>query len=158
MRRTSLSFLAMMLICVFFFAKGPDTSASSSTGEKIISIEKQLWEAWKNKDGGVFDANLSPEAVNAFDSGILDKADTVKDISSGGCDVKDYSLGSERITWLNKTTALLTYKVLVHATCNGQPVPEHIIVGAVYVKRGGKWLQAFHQETPAASASQEMRH
>jgi uncharacterized protein DUF4440 len=152
MRRFLLPLLVLLMTCSFSFAKGDSGAASTSADEKIISIEKQLWEAWANKNGKTFEDNFSPEALVAFDTGIFDKTTTVKDISSSSCVVKDYALSGEKVTWLDKTTALLTFKSALHATCNGHPIPEHYICSSVYVKRGTKWRLAFHQETAAAPA------
>jgi Domain of unknown function (DUF4440) len=152
MRRLFVPRIVLLMICALSFAKGVSGIASTSADEKIISLEKQLWEAWRNKDGKTFEDNLSPDTLLAVDTGIFDKTATVRDISSSNCDVKDYALSGEKVTWLDKTTALLTYKSALHATCNGQPIPEHYICSSVYVKRGTKWLSAFHQETAAVPA------
>jgi hypothetical protein len=152
MRRLSVLLIVLLMIWTCSFAKGNSGIASTSADEKIISIEKQLWEAWSKRNGKTFEDNFSPDALVAFDTGIFDKTATVKDISSSNCDVKDYALSGEKITWLDKTTALLTFKSAVHATCDGKPIPEHYICSSVYVKRGTRWLLAFHQETAAAPA------
>jgi hypothetical protein len=152
MRRLWVPLIVLLMICALSFAKGDSGTAPTSAGEKIISIEKQLWEAWAKSDGKTFEDNLSPDALVAFDTGISDKTATIKDINLTNRDVKDYALSDEKVTWLDKTTALLTFKGATHATCNGRPIPEHFICSSVYVKRGTKWLQAFHQETAAAPA------
>jgi hypothetical protein len=152
MRRHSVLLIVLCVIWAWSLAKADSVTASTSAGEKIISIEKQLWEAWSKRNGKTFEDNFSPDALVTFDTGIFDKTATVKDISSSNCDVKDYALSGEKITWLDKTTALLTFKSAVHATCDGKPIPEHYICSSVYVKRGTRWLVAFHQETAAAPA------
>jgi hypothetical protein len=152
MRRLWVPLIVLVMIWTPSFAKGGSGAASTSADEKIISIEKQIWEAWAKKDGKTFEDNLSPDALVAFDTGISDKTAAVKDIRSSDCEVKDYALSDEKVTWLDKTTALLTFKGATHATCNGKPIPEHFICSSVYVKRGTKWLLAFHQETAAAPA------
>jgi hypothetical protein len=71
--------------------------------------------------------------------------------------VKDYALSGEKVTWLDKTTALLTLNSAVQATCKGKPIPEHYICSSVYVKRGTRWLLAFHQETAAPPPGQAQK-
>jgi hypothetical protein len=149
MRRLSVPLIMLWMIWALSFAEGDGGTASTSGDEKIISIEKQLWEAWAKKNGKTFEDNFSPDALVALETGIFDKTATVKDINSSNCDVKDYALSGEKVTWLDKTTALLTFKSAVHATCNEKPIPEHYICSSIYVKRGTKWLLAFHQETAA---------
>ena len=38
--------------------KAKPASGASATDQKIIDLEKSLWEAWKNKDAKPFDAGL----------------------------------------------------------------------------------------------------
>jgi len=53
---------------------------------------------------------------------------------------------------LSKDVALLTYRYAHDAVCGGNPEASPLWASTVYVKRGGKWLIAFHQEIPAAQA------
>jgi hypothetical protein len=49
-----------------------------------------------------------------------------------------------------KDMALLTYKAEQHVTCGGTAAPVNIVATSMWIRRGGKWYAAFHQETPAA--------
>lgn len=115
----------------------------------IIATEKKLWEAWKNKDYKVFKANLSVDSVMITDSGVSDKATALKDLEAVPCDVKTYELSDLKVTFLNDSAAILTYKSTQDATCGGQQVPAAVWSSSAYVRRGGKWLAASHQETTA---------
>jgi hypothetical protein len=53
---------------------------------------------------------------------------------------------------LSKETALLTYRYTYDIVCAGKPEAGPLWATTVYVKRGGKWLIAFHQEIPAVQA------
>ena len=63
--------------------------------------------------------------------------------------MKSFELSDLKVTFLNSSAALLTYKAISDATCAGQPVPPTVWASSAYVMRGGKWLAASHQETPA---------
>ena len=124
----------------------PASSAASSTDQKIIDLEKSLWEAWKNKDSKPFDAALAPNFSEVDNTGTYDRAAALD--ASTKCDVKDYSLSDSKVTWISKDTALLSFKANMHATCMGQAPPENVNASSVYVKQNGKWLEAFHSEVP----------
>ena len=68
------------------------------------------------------------------------------------CDLKDYAIIDPRVTWLNKETVLLTYRMTLHDICEGQPVPERVIANTVFVRQQGKWREAFHSEVPQSAA------
>ena len=115
----------------------------------IISTEKKLWEAWKNKDTKPFKATLSSDSIMISDMGVANKASAIKDLEGAGCDVKSYELTDVKVLFLNSSAALVTYKATQDATCGGQQVPAAVWASSAYVMRGGKWLAASHQETPA---------
>jgi len=139
--------------------KDKDTNKASATDQKLIDLEKSMWEAWKNKDSKPFDANLAPNFTGVDVGGMSDKASSISYITTK-CDVKDYALSDSKVTWLNKDTALLTYKAAQHATCNGKASPENILASSVFVKQNGKWWESFHSEVPveAGQAMGGMQH
>ena len=49
---------------------------------------------------------------------------------------------------LDENAALLTYTAMQDAVCNGETIPAKVRASVNYVKRGGKWLEAFYMETP----------
>ena len=115
----------------------------------IIATEKKLWEAWKNKDIKPFKAYLSIDAVMIADAGVATKAMALKDLEDMPCEVKSYELSDLKVTFLNSSAALLTYKSTQDATCGGTQVPPAVWASSAYVMRSGKWLAISHQETPA---------
>ena len=127
-------------------------SADSSVREALIALEKQAWEAWKTRDGKFVEGFVLEEGINVGDSGVQRKAAVVKDISSSNCEVRSYSLENFDVVMLDANTAILTFKANQDATCGGKAVPAAVWASTVFVKRGGKWLIAFHQETPATAS------
>jgi hypothetical protein len=115
----------------------------------IISTEKKLWEAWKNKQSKVFKTYLSADSVMIGDAGVATKAEAVKELEDMACEIKSYELSEIKVLFLNNDAALMTYKAAQDGTCGGQPVPPAVWASSAYVKRGGKWFAASHQETPA---------
>jgi hypothetical protein len=116
--------------------------------KSLIASEKKLWEAFKNKDPKPFKATLTPDSVGVGEMGVQSKADLLKEITSGGCDIKSFSLSDFKLTTIDGNAAVLTYKGVTEGTCGGTAIPT-VWASTVYVRRGGKWLAAAHQETPA---------
>lgn len=128
--------------------KGGVDTRNDSVKETLIALEKQAWEGWKNKDGKFFQSFLSEDTIAVSSSGVDNKAKIVSDISSSNCEVRSYSLDNFNLVMLDKNTAILTFKGVQDFTCGGKAGPPMVWGSSVYVKRGGKWLNAFHQETP----------
>jgi hypothetical protein len=129
-------------------AKPKPAMSKKALERKLISVEKSLWEAFKNKDASPFEKNLSSDSFQLDGSGLTMKADVLKSI--GGCDVKDYSLTDFKVTSVTGGGSLVTYKATVHGSCGGQAIPEVVYASSLWVSRGGKWQALFHQESAAA--------
>jgi hypothetical protein len=116
---------------------------------QIIAREKASWQEWKNKNGAWFQTNLSDEFLGVHDTGVGNKTETVKSIAAD-CDVKSFTLDNFKFVMMGKDTALLNYAATQDAVCSGTPMPERVRASAVYVNRGGKWMQTFYSEVEAA--------
>ena len=127
----------------------PKPAMSRAQSQKIIiATEKKLWEAWKNKNIKQFKATLASDSVMIGDTGVANKTEALKALEAP-CEVKSYELSDIKVTFLNSSAALITYKAVTDATCGGVPVPPNVWASSAYVMRGGKWLAASHQETTA---------
>ncbi len=124
-------------------------SSKKTDDEKIIDLEKQGWEAIKNKDWNAFGSLLSEDFVNVDDDGITTGRSEVVKLTSN-LNLTDYSLEESKVVMLSKDVALLTYKATEKGSSKGQDLPSKpFYMSSAYVKRGGKWVNVFFQETLA---------
>ncbi len=130
-------------------SQGKTDNKTDSVETYIIALERQGWEAWKNKDTAFFQTSLTDDAlsVNAF--GIFEKAEILE--YYGSCEVKSYSLDDFKFRMLDENSALITFTAAQDAVCGGEKNPSSVRATSVYVKRGGKWLNTFYTETGASS-------
>ena len=82
-----------------------------------------------------------------FGNGIRNKAAVIA-ATSTECKVKSFSLSNFQFVMLNKDAVLMTYTALQDAVCGGTTNAPKVQASVNYVKRGGKWLEAFYTETP----------
>ena len=115
----------------------------------IVATEKKLWEAWKAKNIKVFNTYLSADSVMIGDAGVANKTESLKELEGLSCEIKSYDLSDIKVVFLNGDAALMTYKATQDGTCGGTAIPSAVWASSAYVKRGGKWFAASHQETPA---------
>ena len=127
-------------------------SGNAAAEQKLVEMEKSLWEAWKNHDSGAFQKALIPESVNVTAIGIQGTEQAVKDAGSSDCKVNSYSLEDAKSTWVDKDTVLLTYKATEDVVCASQKLPSAVWASSLWVKKGNEWKAAFHQETPVQSS------
>jgi Domain of unknown function (DUF4440) len=114
---------------------------------QIIALEKAGWEAWKNNNADWFKANTTEECLWINAEGITDKTQMIKSTSMD-CNVKTVSLDNFKFVVLNENAVLLTYVAMQDGYCGDKKLAEKIRASVNYVKRGGKWLEAFYMETP----------
>jgi hypothetical protein len=142
--------LLMIAIGVSTVAFGQKTMSKDAKVEaQIIALEKAGWEAWKNKNAAWFQTNLTDDALLVNSQGVSDKAQVVKTTPTS-CAVKSYSLDNFKFVTLNKDAALMTYTATQDAVCDGKTIAPNVRASVVYVRRGGKWLEALYMETPIA--------
>jgi uncharacterized protein (TIGR02246 family) len=60
----------------------------------------------------------------------------------------EYTISALRVKPLTQDVALASHHATINGTYQGREVPSPVQVTTVWVKRGGKWLEAFYQETP----------
>ncbi len=123
-------------------------SKDSKVETQIIALEKQGWEAWKNKNAAWFQTNLAEDALQVNGGGVLNKSQIVK-ITGTDCEIKSFSLDNFKFLMLDKNSALITFTGMQDGVCSGKTIPAKVHSTSVYVKRGGKWLNALYTETPA---------
>ena len=136
----------LALVCLAIASREATASESDDVKEHLIKLEKQSWEAWKNRDGKFFQDFLSDDHVEVGFGGLTNKAAVVAFVGSPVCTVKSYKLDRFEMRMLDKDTALITYWEEQDTVCNKQ-VPSPCWVSSLYVKRGDKWLNVFYQQT-----------
>jgi hypothetical protein len=125
------------------------SSTNANLKETLVNLEKKSWEAWKHRDGSFFQDFLSDDHIELYSSGASNKAAVVATVNSPTCVVNDYAVDKFELTMVNEDCALLTYYAKQDTTCGGKAVPSPAWVSSLYVRRGGRWLNAFYQQTPA---------
>ena len=142
--------LNILLVTLVFNTAGfaqTTISKNKKLEAKIIALEKSGWNAWKKKDAGWFKANTTGEFLSINSDGISNKAQVVKSTPID-CNVTSFSLDNFKFVMLNEHVVLLTYTSIQDGECGGKKLTSKIRASVNYVKRNGKWLEAFYMETP----------
>ncbi|MEY2496993.1 MAG: hypothetical protein QOD12_549 [Verrucomicrobiota bacterium] len=141
-RFTPLAFIALLLSAVV-----PTRADDSALKENLITLEKQSWEAWKNRNAEFFKEFLSDDHVEVGFYGTADKKDVLATVATPACVVQSYSLDPIKVTLLDASTALLTYYAAQDTSCHDKPLPSPVWFSSLYLKRRDRWLNVFYQQT-----------
>jgi hypothetical protein len=112
-----------------------------------VLLERQAWDAVKAKDDRTYVRLLAQDFVDVEPGGIITESEEEKGIDQ--LTVYDYKWESLRVLHFTPDVTLLIYKATQKATYGGQPVPSPTWVSSLWIKRNGRWLNAFVQETKA---------
>jgi hypothetical protein len=122
---------------------------NSATEQGIQQMEQGLWQAWKNHDAKPFQEHLTDNSLNVNSSVYRGRAAIVKDTTSPDCTVNNFSLSDFAYTWIDPNSVIVTYTATQDGSCGGKKNPEKVNASSLWVKKSGKWMSPFHQETPA---------
>ena len=117
-----------------------------SVNEQLIAAEQRvIWEAVQRKQLRVLKDSLAEDYLDVSDVGVYTKTETLNLIPD--LTLRDYKLSNFRVMRTSTTVAIVTYEATQHWTIKGQAGTSHVRATSVWVKRRGKWLIAFHQES-----------
>ena len=114
---------------------------------ELSDLEMRSWQAWQTRDASYFEGFLSDDHVEVGFGGVAGKAAVLATVRSRGCVVKSYSVTDLALHRLSADTALLTYHAAQDTVCGSVPVPSPVWVASLYVRRGGRWLNAVYQQS-----------
>ena len=143
--------ISLLLLVIVLLVPGQTKIRSDDDALKasLIDFEKKSWDAWKKRDGHFFSEFLSDDHVDLGVSGAAGKAAVVGFVGSPVCVIKNYAVDNFKATIFDPNTVLLTYHAVQDTMCNGSSAPSPVWVSSLYLKRGGRWLNAAYQQTPA---------
>jgi hypothetical protein len=147
MKHIIVSITAVSILLLAGVRVSAESTDEAAIKEELIKLEKQSWEAWKNRDGKFFQDFLADDHVEVGMGGVAGKAEIVSFVGSPACTVKSYRLDHFQMKLLDKNTALLTYWEEQDTVCQ-KPVPSPCWASSLYMKRGDKWLNVLYQQTP----------
>ena len=123
------------------------TTRQISPDKFLIDRESTLWEIVKNKQVDAFRKYYADNYRGVSSDGVKDINQEVEGVRI--VDLKDYLLADTKVVFPNKATAVLTYKVTVQGSFQGQDISGVYYASSVWVNQGGKWLAILHTEAKA---------
>jgi hypothetical protein len=110
-------------------------------------LEISAWEAYKGKQADALKKYYATDYCGVYAEGFKTVDKEVADMEK--TDLRDYSLADTKVAFPEAKVAVITYKVTMHSTFAGQDTSGTYNSASVWIKRSGKWLTVFHNETKA---------
>ena len=144
-----LSLAAPLWISAFAVRAEAQTRAQPRTlADSLIQLEIKSWDAWKARDSAFYRTFLSDDHVEVGWSGRSTKAEVLATVATRRCVVQSYKADDFKFTQFDPSSAMLTYHAAQTTLCGGKPIPSPVWVSSLYVRHGGRWLNAAYQQTP----------
>jgi ketosteroid isomerase-like protein len=121
---------------------------SGASQADIEAKERQAWDAVKSKNVDAFGALLADDFINVNDTGVYDKAGTVKGIQ--GEVATDITLSNFKLLKVDEDAAAITYDVAWTGTHEGKSQTVNLRASSAWAKRGQRWYAILHQGTPVS--------
>jgi Domain of unknown function (DUF4440) len=144
MKAISLIIVAVMLGLSVGHAR-PATEDSLQT--QIVAREREELDSLKTGDAQTFAGLLADEAVFVDSRGTAGKAEVVSHVTDFR--LLEYSLEEVRFVPLSEKSGIIAYKLIQKGSSHGHEFTATAYASAVWVKREGKWVCVFSQETAA---------
>ena len=141
--------LPSLLLMMFFHvsASAQDAADDAKLLAELTQFEKNSWEAMLKDDKEFFRTNLAPEAKGFMaDGSIITRDDIIRNLDD--YHLTKYSMAEVSLLRINEDSAMVMYRASyegVHK--NNKENFSDVESSSLYVRREGKWLEIFYQET-----------
>jgi hypothetical protein len=110
--------------------------------QDLMKLEKGFW----TEGGDYYRAHVDDECLLAFtEMAGVHSNEEIAGMNPGPGNWKNVNLDEKGLVRLSDDSVVLTYEVRAQRK-SGEPYTALVSTG--YVKRGGEWKMAFHQQTP----------
>ena len=125
--------------------------ATKSLDKELIGLEKQFWQAMKDKDVDAALRLTDDPCIVTGPQGIgrIDKQTFAKMMHTATWTLEEFELENEEVRMLGDDVAIVAYKVHEDLTVDGKPVTLDAADTSTWVRRNGRWLCASHTESLA---------
>ncbi len=117
----------------------------SDLAEELLEAEWEGWRALASGGGGEhYRQHLAANAVMAFPFGVMSRQEAI-DAMEAALPWSSFDLVDPQVVELSADSGIVVYRVNAQRT--GEK-PYVAIVSSTFVRGEGRWLLAFHQQSP----------
>jgi hypothetical protein len=125
----------------------------TETKTELLRLEKQFWDAMKQKDAQTAARLTDETCIIAGAQGVsaIDRQTMAKLTEEGQWTLEHYEYDepNAQVRMIGADVGLIAYKVTERLTVDGKPLTLEANDTSVWVRRNGNWLCAMHTESLA---------
>ena len=114
---------------------------------ELTALERASWEAALKDDKDFFRTYMAPEFKGLFADGtVADREDFLRNMDD--FHLVKYSMGDVSLLRINEHAVMVLYRAGFEGVHKGKKLSQSgVESSSLYVRRDGKWLEIFYQET-----------
>ena len=144
--------ITVLIVLSSSFALVWSASRRAADDAAIVNNEKQIIEALKKRDANAFKSLVADDALLVGPEGVTTSAEASKFIFAPDYTMVSATVEDPKVKMLDANNAILTYKSTGTEIYKGKSTTMTAYATTLWVKRGGKWMAMFHQESEAQHA------
>ncbi|WP_188111394.1 nuclear transport factor 2 family protein [Nocardioides antri] len=113
--------------------------------DELVRMETEGWQALTTPSGAdYYDEHLTANAMMAFPFGVMGREEAVESLRAGD-PWASFEISEPQVVELTDDSAILVYR----ASAQREGAPAYTaVMTSVFVREDGRWLLAFHQQSP----------
>jgi hypothetical protein len=124
------------------------TLAAAITEADATAREKAIWDTLKQKDYAAFANMVADDQIEVSTDGVHDKAASVAGVKM--FEPSEVTFSDWKFLPIGKSGFVVAYTAAVKGKYDGKELPPMTAhCSSAWMRRNGKWLAVFHQESPA---------
>ena len=149
-----IALLFMYSATVALPAEAQNVASDAKLLEELTKLEKASWEAAMKDDKDFFRSYLAPECKWFLADGSVVGRDQVL-VNLDEFHLQSYSMGKVSMLKVTEDSVMIMYTIKYEGLHHGKKESfAELESSSLYVRRGGKWLEIFYQETVKAVTDQ----
>jgi ketosteroid isomerase-like protein len=145
MTNSRMARLVLLGLLTVFLGSAQQGVSTDALRDEIVAQERAGLDALKTGDLTAFANSTADDAVFVDAAGPASKEQVMKNV--GGFRLSDYSMSDVRFVALLADSGMIVYRIAETGTSHGREFTAKAIVSSLWVRRGGKWMCMFSQET-----------
>ena len=142
--------LTLLVALGYAHPKSPQSTPASSADalrDQVIAQERAGLDALKTGDLTTFGASTAEDAIFVDAHGPATKAEVME--HTAAFRLNDYTMAEVKFIPLSAESGLIVYTLAESGNNHGKDFSARVHVSSLWLKRSGKWLCEFSQETGA---------
>ena len=129
------------------------TAADEALRAELTALERASWEATVRDDKEFFRGYMAPEFKGFFaDGSVAGREEFLRNLDD--FHLTRYSMGDVSMLRINEHAVMVLYRASFASIHKGKQLAQSDVESSsLYVRRDGKWLEIFYQETAIPAAA-----